>query len=438
MAYSASFFLILFIGMIGTLFTGIPVAFALGGIATIATVLLWGPEGLFMIANAAFSTFTTSTYIAIPMFLLMANCLQNSGLADDLYSMLYKWLGGLRGGLAMGTVIICTIFAAMSGGSGPATVTMGLIALPSMLKRGYDKSIGMGCIAAGGVLGIIIPPSIPMIILAGFGQLSVGKLFFSGVIPGLLCAALFITYIGIRCAFNPQLCPALPKQERVSWNEKFKSLFALIGPIALIFLVLGSIYSGAATPTEAAGIGAVGAMLIAFLKGKLTKEVLAKMLHRTFVLTSMILWILIGASAFNTIYNYMGAFKLIQNIAGSLPGGAWSVLICMLLINFILGMLMDDFAIITLTAPLYFPIIKSFGFDPIWFSLIFMLNLQMAYLTPPFGFNLFYLKCIVPRNIKITEIYRSVIPFVGLQTIALILVILFPILATWLPNLMIK
>ena len=253
------YFVLLLLGMILVLFTGIPVAFGLGGVAIISTLFIWGPDGLMTIANSAFSNFTATTYIAIPMFLLMANLLQKSGMADDLYDMLYKWMGGLRGGLGMGTVFICTVFAAMSGGSGPATVTMGLIALPSMLKRGYDKHMAIGCIAAGGILGIIIPPSIPMILIAGFGQLSVGKLFIAGVFPGLVCAVLYMSYIGIRCGFNPELGPAIPENERVNFREKIKVTWALIGPLALILIILGSIYSGAATPTEAAAVGAVGA-----------------------------------------------------------------------------------------------------------------------------------------------------------------------------------
>jgi tripartite ATP-independent transporter DctM subunit len=431
---SAWFFLLLLACMIAVLFTGIPVAFGLGAVSVIATLVLWGKTGLFMIANSAYSNITATTYIAIPMFLLMAAMLQKSGLADDMYGMLYKWMGGFRGGLAIGTVIICTVFGAMSGGSGPATITMGLIALPSMVSRGYDRKMAMGCIAAGGVLGIIIPPSIPMILIAGFGQLSVGKLFMAGILPGVLCAVIYCTYIAVRCAINPKLGPALPKEERATWAEKFKSLYALAGPVALILLVLGSIYSGAATPTEAAAVGAVGSILITLIKRRLTKEVLREALRRTLTLTAMVLWILIGASGFNTIYNFMGAFDLIQNIAYNLPGGGWAVLVLMLLLNFFLGMLMDDYAIIMLTAPLYLPIIVNLGFDPVWFTLIFMLNLQMAYLTPPFGFNLFYLKSIVPKDVKLTEIYRGVVPFIGMQVVALILVMIFPQIATFLPG----
>ncbi len=438
MTFPAWSFAVLIGIMIIFLFLGQPVVFALGGVATVAILFIWGIDGTFVLANSAFSTFTTETYLAIAMFLLMANCLQRSGIADDLYEMLYRWMGGLRGGLAMGTVIICAIFGAMSGGSGPATITMGLIALPSMLKRGYDKKLALGCIAAGGVLGIIIPPSIPMIIIAQFGSISVGKLFYAGVLPGLLCAGIYIVYIGIRCYINPNLGPAIPLEERATWPEKMKSVKALIGPVILIVVVLGSIYTGAATPTEAAAVGALGSLLIALAKRKLTLFLLSDLVKRTLALTAMVLWILVAASVFNVVYNYMGAYTVLNRVALALPGGRWAFITCILLLNFILGMLMDDYAIITLTAPLYLPIIKALDFDPIWFSLIFMLNLQMAYLTPPFGFNLFFLKSIVPKGIVIGDIYRSVIPFVMLQILALILCIIFPQIALYLPNSMIK
>jgi tripartite ATP-independent transporter DctM subunit len=431
---SALPFLILILGMVLVLFTGIPVVFGLGAVATLTTFLLWGENGLYMIANSAFSNFTAETYVAIPMFLLMGNMLQKSGIADDLYEMLYKWMGGLRGGLAMGTVVICAIFGAMCGGSGPATITMGLIALPSMVKRGYDEKLAIGAIAAGGVLGIIIPPSIPMIIIAGFGQLSVSKLFMAGVIPGILCAVIYIIYIAIACAIDPKKGPALPLEERASMKEKVHSLWAMIGPVALIILVLGSIYLGIATPTEASAVGAMGTIVITILKKKISFKVLTDALKRTLSLICMVLWILIGAGAFNTIYNFMGAYDLIADVANNLPGGKWAVLAIMLLLNFFLGMLMDDYAIITLTAPLYLPIIVSFGFDPMWFTLIFLLNIQMAYLTPPFGFNLFYLKSITPKEMKITTIYKGVVPFIALQVIALVLCIIFPQLVMWLPG----
>ena len=438
MAYTIGDFGLVLLFMIVILFSGMPVAFGLGGIGVVLTALIWGIEGLPMIANAAFSTFTADNFLAIPMFFLMANALQRSGIADDLYGMLYKWMGGVKGGLLVGTIIICAIFGAMCGGSGPATITMSLIALPSMLKRGYDRKLCMGAIATGGVLGIIIPPSIPMVILSPYSGISVGKLFIAGVFPGILCAIIYIIYILIRCKISPDLCPAIPEDQRATLKEKIKSSTSLIAPLILVFLVLGSIYMGIATPVEAAGIGAIGSLIIAYLKKRLNKEVFREILIETFKLVCMVLWILTGAAAFNTIFNYMGAYTVMQQIAAQIPGGIISVMIFMMILNFIFGALMDDFAVITLTAPLYLPIIKSFGVDPLWFSLIFMLNLQVAYLTPPYGFNLFFLRRTVPADVKMEEIYKSVLPFIGLQILALIICWIFPGIITWLPNKMIR
>ena len=257
--------------------SGMPVTFALGGIAVLAVLVFWDPTGFITVSNGIWSTFIGDNYVAIPMFLLMANILEKSGIADDLYDMLYKWMGGLKGGLAMATVIICAIFGAMCGGSGAATITMGLIALPSMRNRGYDNKLAMGVILAGGVLGIIIPPSIPMVILSQYStSISVGKLFFGGVLPGILCAVIYCIYIAVRCAINPDLCPAIPKEERPNMRTKLKSLSAVIAPALLILFVLGSIYTGMATPVEAAGLGAGASIIVAALRRKLTISILSE------------------------------------------------------------------------------------------------------------------------------------------------------------------
>ena len=437
MSMDGSLFVLLAVLVMMLIFmtSGMPIPFALGGVGILTILIFWGPSGYLTIANSVWSTFCGDNYVAIPMFLLMANILEKSGIADEMYDCFYKWLGGVRGGLAMGTVVICAIFAAMCGGSGAATVTMGLIALPSMMNRGYDKHIAMGVIAAGGVLGIIIPPSIPMVILSQYTKtVSVGRLFFAGVIPGILCAILYCIYIGIRCAITPSLCPAIPKEERVSFREKLKASKAVIAPALLIVFVLGSIYTGMATTTEAAGIGAGMSILIAILKRKLNIRNFKDALRRTLRLMGMILWILTGAQILSTAFNFMGVSTLLKNAAAALPGGATAVLICMMLLNFVLGAIMDDYAVITITAPIYIPIIESLGIDPLWFCMLFMLNLQMAYLTPPYGFNLFFLKSIVPEGISLKDIYRSVIPFIGLMIIALVICWVFPGLITWLPN----
>ncbi len=428
--------ILLFGSMFLLLATGLPVSFTLGGIGLTFTVWLWGPKALGAIAFAAFDSWSSSILMAAPLFLLMGTMLQESGIADDVYEMFYRWMGGVRGGLAMGTVVICTIFAAIMGISGASTITMGLIALPSMFKRGYNKDIVIGSIAAGGVLGILIPPSVIMIIYAMVARESVGDLFAGGIIPGILLALLYIVYIGVRSFFQPSLGPAIPLAERASWKKKIVSLKAVILPIILIAMVLGGIYAGICTPTEASAIGSVGAFICAAIYGKLTKDVVKKSLLRTFELTGMVMWILLGAALFNSLYRAVGAQQLIMNLVAEIGLQPWTVLILMMISLFFLGMLMDDFALVMLCVPLFVPIIKSLGFNTLWFAILFMVNMQMAYLTPPYGFNLFYVKSITPSDITMGHIYRSVIPFVMLQMLALVLIMVFPQLATWLPNLL--
>jgi len=425
----------------GTLFLllalGVPVAFTLGAVGVGFTILLWGAPALFNMAVVIFKNMSSGVLLAIPLFLLMANFLQHSGIADTAYETAYRWMGPLRGGLAMGTVLICTMFAAMSGVSGAATVTMGLIAIPSMLKRNYNKLIAVGCVAAGGVLGIIIPPSVIMILYASFTRESVGGLFFGGIIPGVLVASLHITYIGIRSYLQPHLAPAIAPEDRVGWREKFVSLRAIILPVLLIVLVLGSIWTGAATPTEAAGVGALGALICAAIHRRVNWNVLNDSVRTTLRITCMVMWIVAAATAFNSLYVAVGARELVTNLILGLEVNRWFILIGMQLTLFFLGMIMDDYAIVMLAAPIYVPIIKILGFDPLWFGILFILNMQMAYLTPPYGFNLFYLKGIVPKGVTMGDIYRSIVPFVAMQGIGLALVMIFPQLALFLPSKMV-
>lgn len=416
--------------------TGLPVSFALGGVGVIFTFFLWGPNAVGVIAFAAYDLMSSPILMAAPLFMLMGIILQESGIADDVYEMFYRWMGPVRGGLAIGTIIICTIFAAIIGVSGASTITMGLIALPSMLKRNYDKNIVLGSVAAGGILGILIPPSVIMIIYAMISGESVGDLFAAGVFPGLLLASLYILYIAIRSYIQPHLGPALPKEERATFKEKIISLKAVILPLFLIFLVLGTIYLGICTPTEAAAIGALGAFVCAAIRKKLNWDLVKTACRQTFRLVGMALWVLLGASVFNSLYRAVGAQSLIINLVGELGMTPWTVLILMQASLFVLGMLMDDFAVVMLCVPIYVPIIKALGFNPLWFAMLFMVQIQMAYLTPPYGFNLFYMKSIVPPEITMGDIYRSVVPFVCLQLIGLILVMVFPQIALWLPNLL--
>ena len=431
--------LILFLCLLVMLVSGLPVAFCVGGIGIVFAAFLWGPQSLVMIALRSRQISETFLLIAIPMFIFMGVILERSGIADDLYEAFYRWMGPTKGGLAIGTVLICTLFAAMVGLTGPATVTMGLVALPSMLKRGYAKDISIGCIMAGGALGFLIPPSVTAIMYALIAEQSVGKLFAGGIIPGILLATLFIIYIVVRSAIQPHLCPALPPEERASWREKFTSLRILVLPLALILAVLGSLFMGVATASEASAIGAAGSIVCAIIMRRLNWRVITEAADRTLRLTGMVMWIVYGSLCFSTVYSGLGAVELIENLIATFNLNPWGVLILMQISYFFLGFILDDTAIIFICLPLYVPIAAGLGFDLIWFGILFIVNLQMAFLTPPVGYNLFYMKGVVPLvapDITLGDIYRSAWPFVILQGVGLAAVIMFPQLALWLPRIM--
>jgi len=426
--------IILFSSLIIFLIIGVPLTMVLGGTAVIFSLLLWGPSSLNQIVFNTFGTMQNFILVAIPLFIFMGNILEKSGIAKSLYEAMYKWFGAIPGGLAIGTVIVCMIFAAMCGISGAATVSMGLIALPSMLEKRYDKSIAIGCIAAGGALGILIPPSVPFILYGLSSGESIGALFASGLLPGVLLGSLFIGYILIRCLLNKTLAPPLTKEERPNWKERFLSLKNLILPMLLILSVLGSIFKGIATPSEAAAVGALGAIGCAAVSRTLTLHVIKEACYVTLRLSSMLVWIIIGATAFTSLYTALGAIELIKKAMIALPISKYAILFGMQFIIFILGMLLDPGGIILITVPVFVPIIKTLGFDPIWFGSLFMINMEMAYLTPPFGFNLFYMKSIVPKGVTMEHIIKSIVPFVCLQGLCLIIVIIFPDIALWLPR----
>lgn len=430
---------LMFLSLIVLLALGLPLAFCLAGVAVIFSLLLWGPGSLVIFQSHIYAQTETIILIAIPLFILMANILERSGVAEALYDAMYKWMGNLAGGLAMGTVLICTLFAAMAGISGAATVTMGIIALPSMLKRGYDKTIAMGCIQAGGALGVLIPPSILMILYAVFAGESIGKMFIGGVFPGLLLSSLFIIYIGIRCFFDKSLGPPIPKEEMmVSFKDKIISLRSVILPIVVVVFVLGSIFSGLATPTEASAMGVLGSLLCTAIHRRLTWLTLKEASFRSLRLSGMVIWILIGAAVFTSVYAALGAHELFEQIIAGLAVNRWFILIGMQVTFFILGCFLDPAGIILICTPIFVPVVRMLGFDTLWFGILFVVNMEMAFLTPPFGWNLFYMKSIVPPGITMVDIYRSIIPFIVLQGFGLIMIMVFPQIAIWLPNLLIK
>ena len=426
--------LLLFLMMFISFAMGVPVAFALGGAGVLVILFAWNPGSLTLVALAAVNKLSGFAFLAIPFFIFMGIVLETAGIADDLFRMMFKWFGQLRGGLAVGTVLICTVFAAMTGVSGAATVTMGVIALPAMLKRNYQKEISIGCIAAGGALGILIPPSITMIIYGLIAPESVGKLFAGGVFAGLTLSALFIAYILIRSRLQPHLAPALPMEERGGWRERFVTLKAVIAPIFLVLAVLGSIFGGITSVSEAGAMGALGSLLCAAIYRRLNWDMLKESCFRTLRLTCMVMWIILGATAFSSFISASGISRVIGDFVLALEVNRWTILVGIQLVLILMGMIMETTGIIMVTVPIFVPIIKALGFDPVWFGVLFVVNTEMAFLTPPFGYNLFYMRAVVPEGITMIDIYRSIIPFVGLQAIGLVLCMFFPAIILWLPS----
>ena len=426
---TALYFVVLFL----VLFMGLPVAFGLGGTAVLFA-MIFEPRALLAVPSAFYYTPWNSILVTVPLFLFMGSLIRFSGIAEAAYDAVYKLIGHIHGGLAMGTVQVCTIFAAVTGITPPATITMGQIAYPSMMKYDYDRSIAIGAIAAGGALGALIPPSVPFIFYGLLAKVSIGDLFLAGVVPGLMLAVFYTVYIGVRCRLQPHLGPALPAHLKFTPREKARAVVNIWPFALLIFIVLGVIWGGVATPSEAAAFGATGAFLINLVYGRLTWDVLRDSLATTLRLTGMGLWILIGANIYLNIFNTLGSQDLLTELVLSMPGGTYGILFMMMLIILLLGMFMDDWAIIMLCTPLFIPIIDDLGVDKLWFGALFIVNIQIAYLTPPFGFVLFWLKGVLPRDVSMGDIYGSVGPFVLLQLLGLALIFAFPGIAVWLPT----
>ena len=423
--------LLLFGGLVLLLAIGVPVAFALGGISVGILYIIGGANDLYIIATTTYREITDVGLITIPLFLLMGNFLYHSGISDRLFESLNYWMTGVRGGLAIVTVGVCVALA-MCGGFGPGILTMGLIAVPAMLKCSYDKSLALGTVMAGVVLGTIIPPSILMIVFGYIARVSIGKLFFAGAIPGLITAFFYVVYIVVRCRLQPGLAPPIEKE--VNWAIRLKSIKDIILPALLVVLVLGSILLGIATPTEAAGVGATGAFLICIAHRRLTRKVMKDACLETMKISGMALWILVAATLFGVVYTSAGAQGLVMDLVQKAPLNRWVILWTMQLILLVFGAFMDDYAVVTICAPIFIPIARVLGFDPIWFSIIFILNMQVAYLTPPFGWALILMRGVAPEEIHTKDIWRAVPPFVAIQLLVLLLTMVFPQLALWLPN----
>jgi len=425
--------LVMFLSMAMLLISGRYIFVAVGSIGTIFALALWGTGGIDLAFFSAFSFMKWYVLLAIPPFIFMGLILSKSGVADDLYDMIHKWFGGVAGGLAMGTIGISAMIASMVGEATCGTVTAGLIAMPAMLKRKYNKLMVTGVVQAGGALGFLIPPSVVFIIYGIIARVSIGHLFLAGAIPGLLLAVMYIAYIGIRCRLNPSLGPPRPVEERVNWRGKFSSLKSGIAPIILIFCVLGLLFMGVTTVMESAAVGAVGAMVCAAIHRKLNWSVIKVTMAETLRISCLFLWILVAALLFSAVYDGLGAVKVLEPLFLSLENPV-VILIAMQASFILMGTFLDDTAMLLIVAPLYIPIVANMGFDLVWYGVLYVITCQMAYLTPPFGYTLFIMRGIVPKDITMGDIYRSVIPFVGIQAACLGLVFAFPQIALWLPG----
>lgn len=426
--------LLMFASLVGLLLTGVPLAFTLGMLALVFTITLWGEAALLVTVLNLYDTMTSEALLAIPLYVMMASALQRSGVIESLYKAMELWSGRLPGGLAVGTIVICTILAAMTGIVGAAVAAMGLLALPSMLRRRYDPKLAIGTICAGGTLGILIPPSVITIVYAVTAQASIGQMFMAGIVPGLLLASLYIGYILLCAAFDPNAAPLPVMDETIDWTERLSSLRALILPAFIIVGVLGSIYGGIATPTEAAAVGVALAFVSAFFERRLDWTLVKGVGFDVVKVTTMILWITIGARAFVAIFTGTGGADFLLDFIQTLDANRYVVLAVMLAILFLLGMFLDEIGIILLCVPVFLPVIDFLGFDRLWFGILFLVSAQMAYISPPFGYTLFYMKGVLPDGIGMGTVYRAILPFLLLQAVGIAICAAFPELVLWLPR----
>jgi tripartite ATP-independent transporter DctM subunit len=429
------------------LMAGLPLAFVTGGLGCIFLFLFGDAAMLNILPSRIFPFMTDYQLSAIPLFIFMAAMLERAGLIEELFDVVYKFLGGLKGGLASATIFASTILAAMVGVIGAAEVTMGIIALPAMLKRGYNPRLACGSILAGGTLGILIPPSILAILFAVVAQQSVGELFIGAVFPGLMLSGAYILYVTARCYLNPEMGPALPEEERLSLREKLLLLKGIIAPLLLVALVLGVIFTGVATPVEAAGIGTFGALFVAAIHRRLSWKTVREAAITTLKASSMVLWIIFGASIFVGFYIVSGGQQFVSETLIGTGFGPYGILLIMMVVLIILGMFLDWVGILLLAVPIFAPLMLAMqwnglfglpGVPPedvaLWFGVVYMVNMQMSFLSPPFGYALFYLKSVAPPEISIGVIFRSALPFLFLQAAGLAVCVLFPQIILWFPR----
>jgi len=434
----------MFVTLILAITLGHELAFTLAAVATLFGLIDNGfniPSLFFMFANNAWGLFNNYTLVAIPLFIFMAQLLDQSKVAEVLFEALYIVLGSVRGGLGLAVVVVCTVFAATTGIIGASVVAMGLLAAPALVGKGYQKELTSGIICASGTLGILIPPSIMMVVfggLTGLKETSVGNLFAGAILPGLILSGLYFAYISVRCLINPKLGPSISKEEASKWSAKQKwlmTLKSLVPPLGLILMVMGTILAGIATPTEAAGLGALGAFILALFNRAVSWKMIVKASRATMKTTAMVMTLFIGGMFFSTVFLSMGGGDVVADLFIGSGLNRWLSLAIMMGIVFMMGMFIDWAAILLVTVPIFLPIAMELGFDPLWFAILMCVNLQTSFLTPPFGYALFYFAGVAPPGYTIMHVYRGIIPFVILQLIGLLVIGYFPELATYLPDL---
>jgi len=428
--------LTMFSSMMVLLLTGQRVFGAIGFVAVVAALALWGDGGSEMAFSAAMKLMKWYPLLTLPMFIYMGYMLSESGIADDLYRMFHVWSGPLNGGLAIGTIGLMVVISAMNGLSVAGMAIGATIALPELLRRGYDKVMVTGVIQAGSSLGILVPPSVVLVLYGMIARQPVGQLWLAGLIPGLMMAALFVLYIVVRCRLQPELGPALPPEERqVGWVEKLRLLRAGILPLLIFFAMTGLFLMGKTNLTESSAVGATAATLAALVKRRLTWKVMEDTVRKTLAVSCMFMWIIMAALCFGAVFDGLGAVKAIEGFFIDRMGlGPWEVLIMMQLSYILMGMFLDDTAMLVIVAPLYVPLVGALGFDLVWYGVLYTITCQIAYMTPPFGYNLFLMRAMAPPEISLMDIYRSIVPFVAVMVLGLALVTIFPQIALWLPQ----
>ncbi|WP_439272259.1 TRAP transporter large permease [Pseudochrobactrum sp. HB0163] len=429
--------LFMFATMMVLLMTGQRVFGVIGFVGSLAALLLWGNGAFEMPFNATFAVLNWYPLITVPFFVFMGCMLSESGIASNLYRMFHVWFGAMRGGLALGTIGLMVLISCMNGLSVAGMAIGATVALPELLKRGYNKVMVTGVIQAGSSLGILIPPSVVLVLYAMIARQPVLQLWLAGVGPGLLMAGLFALYIYVRCRISPQLGPALPKEEleQISRAEKISLLRAGLLPLIIFGTMMGLFLTGVTSLVESSAVGALLATLAALFTGRLNRQIWETTTRNSLMISCMFLWVILAALCFSSVYDGLGAVKAIEKLLiGTFDLSPWTILILMLLSFVVLGMFLDDTAMLVIVAPLYIPLVKSLGFNAIWFGILYTITCQIAYITPPFGYNLFMMRALAPSTVTMVDIYKSIIPFFCLMVLTVIILMMFPQIALWLPN----